>query len=64
MPELGTQYQLGASYFLKLEHYDYDFEKLWHFHIKGLLYEYLRGVPGADSKLADLKKAYEPENEQ
>lgn len=64
MPELGTQYQLGASYFLKLEHYDYDFEKLWHYHIKGLLYEYLRGVPGADSKLADLKKAYEPENEQ
>lgn len=64
MPELGTQYQLGASYFLKLEHYDYDFEKLWHFHIKGLLYEYLRGVPGADSKLAVLKKAYEPENEQ
>lgn len=64
MPELGTQYQLGASYFLKLEHYDYDFEKLWHFHIKGLLYEYLRGVPGADSKLVDLQKAYELKNEQ
>lgn len=64
MHELGTQYQLGASYFMKIKEYGYNYADLWNFHIKGLLYEYLRGVPGADSKLADLKKAYEPENEQ
>ncbi len=64
MLELGTQYQLGASYFLKLEHYDYDFEKLWHYHIKGLLYEYLRGVNDANNNLELLREAYDLKNEQ
>ena len=54
---LGEAYQIGASYFLKLR-YDQSFENLWKFHLKGLLYEYLRGQRDIDNKLAALHKAY------
>lgn len=54
---LGEAYQIGASYFLKLL-YDQSFENLWKFHLKGLLYEYLRGQRDIDNKLAALHKAY------
>lgn len=64
--ELSSSYHIGASYFLKLKNY-YDggnieeaFKSLWDNHLKGLLFEYLRGMPDAKSKLDDeLKKAYD-----
>ena len=62
----NSSYHIGASYFLKLKNY-YDnsidnkeeaFNNLWDNHLKGLLYEYLRGMPDAENKLDELKKAY------
>lgn len=62
---LSTAYQIGASYFLKLENYmdngrltDSSWESLWDNHLKGLLFEYLRGLPNADSDLKKLEEAY------
>ncbi|EKV58239.1 McrB family protein [Brachyspira hampsonii] len=62
----NSSYHIGASYFLKLKNY-YDnsidnkeeaFNNLWENHLKGLLYEYLRGMPDDESELDELKNAY------
>ena len=55
---LGKAYQIGAAYFLKYEQYN-DFELLWTYHLEGLLREYLRGNPNADTELEKLKKVYD-----
>ena len=34
------------------------FKSLWENHLKGLLFEYLRGMPDAENKLDELKNAY------
>lgn len=62
MPELGSHYQIGAAYFLKLKNYNGDFNRLWDLHLKPLLSEYLRGLQGSESKLKELQKAYETDN--
>ena len=68
---LNSAYHIGAAYFLKIQnylknngkgnpdHFADAFEKLWNNHLKGLLFEYLRGMPDAQNKLEQLKKAYE-----
>ena len=56
---LGKAYQIGAAYFKKIKDYNGDFQKLWDFHLKGLLYEYLRGNMNAEEQLEELKKAYD-----
>ena len=56
---LNKSYQIGAAYFLKLDEYDGDFYKLWEYHLKGLLSEYLRGNRDAERQLEKLKKAYD-----
>lgn len=58
--ELGDDYCIGASYFLKLNKYDSKnkWELLWDYHLKGLLKEYLRGMENNKIILEDLKKAY------
>jgi 5-methylcytosine-specific restriction endonuclease McrBC GTP-binding regulatory subunit McrB len=56
---LGTAYHIGAAYFLKLKDYNGDFDKLWNYHLQGLLYEYLRGKRNIDEALSELKKAYD-----
>ena len=56
---LGEAYQIGAAYFKKIEKYNGDFQKLWDFHLKGLLFEYLRGNMNAEEQLEELKKAYD-----
>ena len=58
---LNKSYQIGAAYFLKLKEkeYDGDFNKLWEYHLKGLLSEYLRGNRDAERQLEKLKKAYD-----
>ena len=58
---LGEAYQIGAAYFKKIEQYNGDFQKLWDYHLKGLLYEYLRGNMNAKEQLDELKKAYDNE---
>lgn len=59
--DLNDAYHIGASYFLKLKNYGGDFGKLWDYHIKGILQEYLRGNP--NGKLEDLKAAYDKKEE-
>ncbi|AEM23290.1 ATPase associated with various cellular activities AAA_5 [Brachyspira intermedia PWS/A] len=62
----NSSYHIGASYFLKLENYyksssdnkNKAFDMLWENHLRGLLYEYLRGMPDAENKLDELKKSY------
>lgn len=63
---LSEAYQVGASYFnnikRKYDKNDSDYSKelksLWEYHIKGLLYEYLRGKPNGFDLLEQLKKTY------
>lgn len=60
---LSSAYHIGGAYFLKLKDLtgtnDEKFAQLWEYHLEGLLREYLRGMEDADSKLAELKAAYE-----
>lgn len=57
---LGSAYQLGPAYFLKLDkdHYDGDFTMLWDMHIEILLKEYLRAYSNAEAKIIEFKKIY------
>ena len=55
---LSSAYHIGASYFLKLANYKkddgtFDYDKLWDYHLKGLLFEYLRGMPDAEETCRD-----------
>ena len=56
---LSSAYHIGGAYFLKLKDLDNDFEKLWEYHLEGLLREYLRGMEDAESELKKLKEAFE-----
>lgn len=59
---LSSAYHIGASYFLKLENYDGDFNQLWEYHLDGLLREYLRGMQNVDDNIKKLKEAYDKSN--
>lgn len=67
-PELSDAYNIGASYFLKLENYYKDkdknkaFKKLWENHLEGLLFEYTRGMPKQEEIMENFKKAYYSNN--
>ena len=54
---LSTAYQIGPAYFLKYALYN-DFEDLWEYHLKGLLFEYLRGSANISLKMDRLHDAY------
>ncbi len=56
---LSFAYHIGGAYFLKLKDLNNDFGLLWEYHLEGLLREYLRGMEDADSKLEELRNAYE-----
>ncbi len=55
---LGTAYQIGAAYFLKLQNYSGDFEALWNMNIELLLREYLRGFRHVDETIGKYKAAF------
>ena len=69
---LTSAYQIGGSYFCDFKLY-YKFNKyfprhaknafksLWEYHLKGVIYEYFRGLPQKEieAKLSKLKKAYD-----
>lgn len=65
---LNSAYHIGPAYFLKLRNYindtDGGWNSLWENHIKGLLYEYLRGYENLDEKIKKLQEAYENDTEQ
>ena len=68
-PSLGVAYQIGPAYFLKLEHYLEDespFDSLWQYHLKPLLFEYVRGLGDREELLQKLEAAYncQSSNEQ
>lgn len=57
---LSSAYEIGPAYYLKLKHYNGDFEQLWKLHIRGILFEYLRGTRDIEDKLENiLKPAFE-----
>lgn len=60
---LTSAYHIGPAYYAKLANYDgkleEQFDSLWEFHIKGLLYEYLRGTRGIEDKIKVLKEAFD-----
>ena len=60
---LSSAYHIGASYFLKLKDYNGDFDKLWEYHLEGLLREYLRGTQDVDKEIEKLKTAYNDESD-
>ena len=60
---LSSAYHIGASYFLKLNDYNGDFDKLWEYHLEGLLREYLRGTHDVDKEIEKLKTAYNDESD-
>ena len=55
---LSSAYHIGPAYFLKLDNYSGDFDKLWEYHIKGLLEEYFRGMPDSKNLIEKMESAY------
>lgn len=67
---LGEMYQIGASYFLKLNNYIDDekvndtesikeaYKKLWDNHLKGLICEYVRGKKSGEEIFDKIKNKY------
>ena len=63
---LSTAYHIGGAYFSKLSIYLNDdhsnkeeaYRYLWNNHLKGVLFEYLRGTPEAVENLKKLENAY------
>lgn len=53
---LTEAHSIGGAYFRKLE--DSDYKKLWTNHLKGIITEYFRGEPEADSKIKNIEAAY------
>lgn len=59
---LSSAYHIGPAYFLKLEKYketENPFEQLWENHLKGVIFEYLRGLPNSVEELKNLKLVYD-----
>lgn len=54
--KLGSAFQIGPAYFLKLK--DGDFIKLWKMNLKPLLHEYLRGTRNAEETLKLFEDKY------
>lgn len=59
---LPSSYHIGGAYFLKLKDFEgadnERFQKLWDYHLEGLLKEYLRGTENAEENFEKLEKAY------
>lgn len=57
-----SSYHIGGAYFLKLNDFEGDsnerFQKLWNYHLEGLLKEYLRETENAEENFEKLEKAY------
>lgn len=58
IPELSDDYNIGAAYFKKIKDYNGDFNKLWENHLKGLLFEYTRGMPNQKEIMEKFENAY------
>ena len=59
---LSRSYHIGPAYFRKILEYKDSATKwddLWNYHIKGLLYEYIRGTEETKDKMIEFKNAYD-----
>lgn len=56
-PELNENYQIGASYFLKLKN-GIGFDELWTDYLCQLLQDYVRGLYDEDELMSKFAKAY------
>lgn len=65
-PEIGLTdaYDIGPAYFINLKRYGGDFAKLWEYHIKPVLQEYLRGTRDMLGKIQILKEAFDNPQEE
>ena len=54
--DLNENYQIGASYFLKLK--TLDFDSLWTDHLQPLLQEYIHGMDNESKIMSGFAKAY------
>ena len=65
---LSSAYHIGPAYYLKLLNYKGSekdpFECLWEHHIKGLIFEYLRGTRDAAKTLESLKTSFDKYKEE
>lgn len=65
---LSAAYHIGGAYFKKLELYDYKnnlseaYRQLWENHLRGVLFEYLRGSFNAADNLKKLEEVYYSED--
>lgn len=59
---LNSSYHIGPAYFKKVMLYkdnsDTMWTDLWEYHIKGVLYEYVRGTDDVDTQMANFENAY------
>ncbi len=57
-----SSYHIGGAYFMKLKDFEgannERFQKLWDYHLEGLLKEYLRGTENAEENFEKLRNAY------
>lgn len=57
-----SSYHIGGAYFMKLKDFEGTnnerFQKLWNYHLEGLLKEYLCGTENAEENFEKLKDAY------
>ena len=62
---LNSSYHIGPAYFRKIMQYKDSpvtmWSYLWEYHIKGVLYEYVRGTEDVDIKMAAFEDAYNNE---
>ena len=56
---LNSNYHIGPAYFINLSNYDGNYEKLWLYHLEPLIKEYLRGFPGINEHIAQIKHSYD-----
>lgn len=58
IPGLNAAYHIGPSYFLKIKDLNENWNELWNSNLKGLVAEYLRGMPDAKERLQKVEDAY------
>lgn len=58
IPGLNSAYHIGPSYFLKIQDLNGVWGELWNSNLKGLVAEYLRGMPDANDRLQEVAEAY------
>ena len=56
--DLNENYQIGASYFLKLKTLSFNFDELWTDYLQPLLQEYIQGMYDEEGIMSRFAKAY------